>query len=257
MEQQALLSGYVRYRPSNKTFYLMINSRRLADFLREKETRVIILREGKLFRITKNLGGNILKPRSRELAVCISGRSILTANENNLITSNSRKSFMTLVILKPQEFGLSLFDLYPDEDAGELAKEIKNLGVELPDRIMTPYTSKFDIFGKYKDSEMTVEITRLAPSQKSRTPNFRHQPIGGNIRAHIFDTYRACVRKKAENKSDLYGFVVLDKRWADYEHIKELLPECRELNCNILFTEFQESWAKDIAKRIKEVINQR
>lgn len=254
--QEAILSGYVRYRPINKTFYLMVNSRRLANFVRTKENiKVKVHREGQEFRISLDQNGNILKPRSREVVTCIGGRNLLSLEERNKLQSkNSALSFTTLVKLKPVEFGLSLYSLYPDEDAALLAEELENQGVTFPDRIMTPYTSKFDLDGKINDKEITIEITKLQPSIKDKSANFKHQSIGGNIRSHIFDTYRRGVKRKLENNTDYYGFVIIDQKWEEYEHIKDLIEESKQFNCFVLGTLFKNNWVKEITTKIKEMV---
>ncbi|MAG73294.1 hypothetical protein CL620_03200 [archaeon] len=256
MENETILSGYVRYRPVNKTYYLMVNSRRLCTALSKQGTvpTVKVSRNNHFFSVGLNPSGNVFKPRSKELVTCISGNTLLSKKERENLTSNDSKfSFPVKVKINPGEFKLDRYDLYPDEDAAVLARSLSKNGVKIPKRIMTPKAFPHDLEFRHFDSKVIIEITQVRPSEKNHM-NFRHQPQGGSIRAHIFDIYRMCVNTALLGKNNLTGFVILHQDWKNYNHIVDLIPELAKINCNIIFTDFNKSWEVDSSNKIMGVL---
>lgn len=255
-KNEAVLSGYVRYRPSNGTYYLMTNSRRLCNvFSEEDRVKVTISREEGHFVIHRNSDGNILTRRSKELVTCISGKSILTASERETLTHKETKlSFPVKVKIFPEEFGIDRYQLYPDQDAAKLARTLSKKGVQIPKRIMTPKAFPHDLEFSYGDKKVVIEITQASPSVKNYL-NFRHQPQGGSVRAHIFDIYRRCVNARLSKNNNIIGFVILDSNWKEHNHVNQLVPELEKINCHLLFTNFDSGWEKgcteDLLRRIK------
>ncbi len=117
---------------------------------------------------------------------------------------------------------------------------------------MTPKSSQFDLESSKDDIPLVIEITRMTPSEKDNTHNFKHQAIGGNVRAHIFDTYRFCVNNLLARR-EVYGFVIINDKWRSFEHINELIRDTEKFNCFILFTNFDKTWEKKIAEKINEI----
>ncbi len=244
-KEEAILSGYVRYRPINKTYYLMINSKRLSKHLSkiDKKNNVSVSREDNFFIINKNEEGNILKPRKRELVTCISGNILLSDTEKTrLISKKSKFSFPVKVKLIPGEFKLDKFSLYPDQDAAKLGRVLASKGIEISSRIMTPKAFDHDLEFIYKTKKVIIEITQTVPG-KANNLNFKHQPLGGIIRAHIFDIYRKCVNSKLTGSNDNVGIIIIHKDWKNYAHIINLVSELEKINCFIIFTNFSKDWA--------------
>lgn len=257
--KESILSGYVRYRPKNQTFYLMINSKRLADHFisLNKQINVDVKRKDKFFVINKNNEGNILKPKNRELVTCISGNKLLSKEEKSFLQLDSNKfSFSTKIKINPNNFGLNKFQLYPDHDAARLANELEKLVFKIPSRIMTSHAFEHDLVTNYKNKKIIIEISQIRPSKKrSNYLNFKHQSLGGCIRARIFDIYLNCANNKLKNQNNIFGFVILNKKWKEYKHIKDILPECVLVNCFVLFTDFSNLvWPKKIAGDIIKII---
>lgn len=252
LENETILSGYVRYRPTNKTFYLMINSRRLCMFLSGKNSvSVAVSRAEEFFVIRKNDNGNTLRLKTKELITCISGRTLLTEQERKFLTAESKKlSFPVKVKIQPQEFGLDKYSLYPDKDAAKLGRALSEYKILLPSRIMTPKAFPHDLEFLYYGKKIVIEITQVLPSKVNNFLNFRHQPQGGSIRAHIFDIYRKCVNATLSGESNIIGFVILHKEWEKFNHIAELVPELKYIHCHILFTNFDHQWDENCAKEI-------
>lgn len=256
-KEEVILSGYIRYRPINKTYYLMVNSKMLSQQILKypKNIKVSVSRKDNLFIINKNEGGNLLKPRKRELVTCVSGNTLLSDTERNQLTSKKSKfSFPIQVKLIPQEFKLDKFSLYPDQDAAKLGRALALKGVEIPSRIMTPKAFDHDLEFNLRDKKIIIEITQTIPG-KSNNLNFKHQPTGGNIRAHIFDIYRKCVNTKISGKNNIVGFVILNEKWETYQHITNLIPELDKLNCNIIFTSFGARWEENCTQIILDMVN--
>ena len=252
-----VISGYVRYRPKGKTFYLMANSRLLAKYLfsRTKKIHVRVFRDNEFFVIKLDNSGNLFKPREKEIVTCISGRTILKDEEINTLKDKKTKfSFPVKIKLDPSEFKLDRFFFYPDKDASALANSLYKRNIELPERIMTPRAFDHDIEFNYKDKRVLIEITQVNVS-KSKNMNFKHQPVGGNIRAHIFDIYRKGVNSKLSNKDDIIGFIIINKDWRKFEHIRKLIPELSNLKCHIIFSDFKKNWNEGCSDRIIEILN--
>jgi hypothetical protein len=120
--QEAILSGYIRYRPSNGTYYLMANSRMLCNQLNSKErNKVKVTRDQNFFIIHKIQEGNILTIRKKEIVTCISGINLLKEQERTtLLNPESKYSFPVKVKLFPSEFNLDKYSLYPDQDTATI-----------------------------------------------------------------------------------------------------------------------------------------
>lgn len=250
-EKETILSGYVRYRPSNGTYYLMINSRRLCTFLSEKDQLSVgILRQGEFFVVRRNEKGNVLNLRSKELITCISGRALLSDEERKILTSKDTKfSFPVKVKLSPEEFGLDKYSLYPDEDAAKLGRALSIGKIVIPNRIMTPKAFPHDLEFLHHNKRVIIEITQVKPGKENYL-NFRHQPQGGSVRAHIFDIYRRCVNAALSGEKNIIGFVILHKGWEKHNHVTQLIPELKNINCHILFTNFDQQWEEICRKEI-------
>ena len=246
MQNSTILSGYVRFRPRNKTYYLIINSRIFGRYLSNlnNKIKVKVNREGNEFIVKKDDNGNLLKGEIKGPITCIS-KQLIYEKEQLKIKNGDKNSFTCKIIINPEEFSLSKYDLYPDRDAADLAQNLELLGMSLRKRIFTSSSSDHDLEVGIKDKEALVEITRtkLSPNKSS---NFKHQPTGGNIRAHIFDIYRKCVSKKKN-----VGFVIISEEWKNTKHIIDILNDCKSVGCNILFTDFlNKNWARKTAKTI-------
>lgn len=250
-EKETILSGYVRYRPSNGTFYLMINSRRLCTFLFKKDPiSVSISRQEEFFIVKQNSKGNLLKLKTKELITCISGRALLSDQERKNLTNKITKfSFPVKVKLIPEEFGLDKYALYPDEDAATLGRILSTRNIIIPNRIMTPKAFPHDLEFLHENKKVVIEITQAKPGKENYL-NFRHQPQGGSVRAHIFDIYRKCVNAALSGEKNIIGFVILHKDWENFKHIAELIPELKNIHCHILFTHFDRQWEEMCTKEI-------
>lgn len=253
-----ILSGYIRYRPINKTFYLMVNSRILARYLKllNKKIRGAASRcNNYLFFLNFNEDGNIVTIREKEIVITISGNKLLNSIEiSKLKNKDPRLSFPTKIIINPAQLSLDKYFFYPDKDAAKLAFELENLDINIPSRIMTSLSFDSDLEFNYKNKKVFIEITTRSLSTVYQA-NFKHQAVGGNIRAHIFDIYRKCVTDKILNKNDIMGFVVLSRDWQTIKHINTIIDECKLVNCHILFTSFlNQNWSKDIAKEIVAIL---
>src|SRR3989344_8634204 len=174
----ATLSGYVRYRPINKTFYLMINSRILVRhirFLGKKINGNVSRYNRNLFFLNFNESGNIITIREKEIVITISGTKLLDVDEIiKLKNKNTKFSFPTKVIIKTSQLGLDKYFLYPDKDSAKLALELENLKINIPSRIMTPFSVNSDLEFNYKQKEVIIEITTRDLS-KIYQANFKHQ----------------------------------------------------------------------------------
>ncbi|MBT4539563.1 hypothetical protein HOI26_01880 [Candidatus Woesearchaeota archaeon] len=253
MKNEAILSGYIRYRPVNKTYYLMVNSRRLCvSLVKQQVPKVIIEREKEFFIVKKNKNGNVLKPRNKELVTCISGNRLLREEEKEKLTGEDTKySFPVKIKILPKDFGIDKYDLYPDEDAARLGRALSKRGIIIPSRIMTPKAFPHDLEFMKENYRIVVEITQTKPSEQNNL-NFRHQPSGGSVRAHIFDIYRRCVNAALSEKNDIIGFVILHENWQKHNHIAKLVPELKKVKCYILFTDFTELWEEKSTNQMLE-----
>jgi hypothetical protein len=253
--EEAVLSGYVRYRPINGTYYLMINSRRLSTVLSKKRMNVKVTRQGNSFIVRKNNEGNILTLRTKELVTCISGSILLNDKEREKLKDNNTKfSFPIKVIILPQDFDLDKYSLYPDENAAKLARSLSLEGIKTPQRIMTPKAFPHDLEFIQDNKKVIIEITQARPSEDNYTYNFRHQAQGSSIRAHIFDIYRKCVNSTLAKENNLFGFVILHPEWKNHNHVFQLINEFKQVNCHIMFTNFDKEWQKRCSKDIINTI---
>jgi len=252
----AILTGYVKYKPVKHCYVLAINSRILSRYLKSqnKKLRGNILRNEDLFILNLDKKGNILRPTEKHIEISIPGTNLLNKNEIlNIRSRNSKTSFPTKIAVNLKKFNLDKYYLYPDKDAARLAYELEKLGVDIPNRIMTSHSFKNDIEFKYKNKEVIVEITRKELS-KVYQANFKHQAIGGGIRAHIFDVYRRCVTDKMLKKNKTIGYTILSKGWENVKHIKDIIEECELVRCYLLFTNFEnKNWAKKISREIMKI----
>jgi hypothetical protein len=249
-----ILSGYIRYRPKNKSYYLMVNSRLLVKYLisKKKKNRVKVSRDKDLFVINLDKKGNFFNPREKEIVTSISGNILLKDMEKEQLKSNNTKfSFPIKIKLFPSEFKLNKYFFYPDKDAAKLAYELERSNIILPKRIMTPKAFDHDLEFDHKNKRVVIEITQITP-RDSNYMNFKHQPVGGIVRAHIFDIYRKCVNSRLSNKNNIMGFIILHNDWKNFKHITKLIPEFIKLRCYIIFSEFRKDWNK---KCSKEIIN--
>ncbi len=140
------------------------------------------------------------------------------------------------------------------KDAAKLACNLEKLGINIPDRIITVRSFKHDLEFNYKNKEVVIEITNQDLSEIYQS-NFKHQRVGGNIRAHIFDIYRDCVTDKILNSNKKIGFVVLNNCWENVKHINEIINKCRLVKYYVLFANFlNENWAKYTAKEIINIL---
>ena len=250
------MSGYIRYRPSNGTYYLMTNSRRLSNTLRQNSKIFVnVTRNQDFFYLSKMNNGNILTPRDKELVTCISSKELLTRDEIiQLKNPGTKFSFPVKIKLDPSEFNVDKFDLYPDQDAAKLARCLNSKSMTIPERIMTPKAFEHDLEFYLEDKTVIIEITQAKPSENNYSQNFRHQAQGSSVRAHIFDIYRKCVNSFIFKKSRNIGFIILHENWTKYQHITKLTDELKTLNCHLLFTNFDKEWEESISNRILKTL---
>ena len=250
----AIMSGYIRYRPIKKSYNININSRILAKHLKSLRAplKIIVNREKYQFHINFDSKGNSPQIRDKEITISISSKRLLTKAEISKLRNENNKNCLPIkIIVGLDKLNLNRFYFYPDKDSANLAKELEKLNLNIPNRIMTPKAYKSDLEFNYKNKKIIIEITRRVVSKKLYSSNFKHQHNGGNIRAHIFDIYRRCVNDKLKNKNKTMGFVILQKEWKEITHIKEIINELKQVNCHILFTNFQnKNWAKNISNDI-------
>ncbi|MBR9682556.1 MAG: hypothetical protein GOV02_02685 [Candidatus Aenigmarchaeota archaeon] len=247
--ESALLSGYVKMR---KGYYrLAVNSRRLVSFLENNCKPKVVIKQPEegIFEIKRDTDGNNIHLHKKEFITYLR-KGILTQNQAKFFSIQSKKSFPTLIRIFPDDFGLRFFDLLPDNDAGELGKELCEHGIKFDERINTPFTSKFDLDFSYEGKEFTVEITRNNPSERNFL-NYKHQPKGGVLRAHIFDSYRRCTSSLLNHDKKVHSFVVMSDKWRKFGHIEELIDECSDIGCHLIFANFAN---KDTFKTISEEI---
>lgn len=249
----AILSCYIRYRPNKSCYNLSINSRILAKYLLSlnKKFRASVKKKGNLFYFELNEGGNYLQMRKNEVIVNFLGNKLL---DNDVVRSLKdplkKNGFATLIFLVPSQFGLTKYDLYPDPDAACLARELERNGFRMPERIMTS-SFDHDLEFRFGEVEVLLEITRTSLSRMS-SANFKHQAVGGNIRAHIFDTFRKCVMSKLFARKTVIGFVILQDGWKNVKHIIDILGDCEAAGCYLLFIDFsQDDWPKIVSEEIK------
>ncbi len=248
----AYLSGYIRYRPV-KGYYLVINSRKLASWLLSRsKTKVNVarLQDGTFFVRIGN--GNRLRARKKDLITYISCKLLTT--EERRVLRNIKRSFSTRLRILPSEFGIDIFDLYPDEDVAKVARCLNANGVAFPEHVMTPFNCTYDLEFTYKDVKVALEVTKLMTS-KSKWLNFKHEGIGGNLRSHIFDMYKFCVDNVLIKRENACAFVIIPKIWHDVKHINELIDECRNIGCYILFTDFANpNWPQTVAHQMIQLL---
>ncbi len=249
--QEAILTGYIRYRPSNGTYYLMANSRMLCNQLNSKErSKVKVTRDQDFFIIHKVTEGNLLTIRKKEIVTCISGIILLKEQERaKLINPESKYSFSVKVKLFPHEFNLDKYSLYPDQDAATLARKLESEGFDIPMRIMTPKSFDHDLEFIYNNKRIVIEITQTIPG-KHNYLNFKHAGLGGIVRAHFLEVYHNCVKSFISRKKDTIGFIIINEKWKEYVHITKLIPEFHNVNCHLLFSDFKEKWEYIIAAEI-------
>jgi len=253
----AIMSGYVRYRPIKKSFLLMINSRILSKHIMSKGNNVKanICRDEGLFVVDLDKKGNKLSAlREKETTISISSKILYKQEIGMLKKEETKFSFPVKVIINTKQFGLNKYFFYPDKDAAKLAYELERLNIKIPNEIMTPHSFDHDLEFNYNSKKIIIEITQKLVSSIYEA-NFKHQMIGGNIRAHIFDIYRKCVLDKLLKKNKFIGFVILDSGWENIKHINEIIEECKLVNCHILFTKFSDKdWKNLMAKKILNII---
>jgi len=252
----AILTGYVKYKPVKHCYSLAINSRILSKYLKSqnKKIRGTILRSGDLFFLNFDKKGNIVRPTEKHIEISISGTNLLNKNEIlNLRSINTKTSFITKIAVNLKQFNLDKYYLYPDKDAARLAYELEKLGADIPNRIMTSHSFKNDLEFEHKNKDLIIEITRR-PLSKIYQANFKHQAVGGNIRAHIFDIYRRCVTDKMLKKNKTIGYTILSEEWKNVKHIKDIIEECGLVRCHLLFADFEnKNWAKKISREIMKI----
>lgn len=258
MEKSIVVSGFVRYRPHKKCFLLFINSRRLFNILLNQDVRAKIERVGDRFSIRADGSGNkIMVSGIQSISISIPGRAFLTKEERvRLMNKKTKKSFAAEIEIDLDSFGISQFDLYPDSDAAALARELALFDrVLLPERLLTSRNSLFDLEFKYGNLDSTVEISRVKPKGKN-IMDYRHQPLGGSILAHLFDSYRRCVRKLLRENTKIPSFVIIPEGWRRYKYFFELFNEAKELGCYVLFADFDNTgWSKKTAINIVRALN--
>ncbi|OGI64017.1 hypothetical protein A2642_00570 [Candidatus Nomurabacteria bacterium RIFCSPHIGHO2_01_FULL_39_10] len=241
--KEAILTGYIRYRPSNGTYYLMANSRMLCNqLISQKPIKVKVTKEDNFFIIHKVLEGNILTIRKKEIVTCISGINLLTVEERSKLMNKEHKlSFPVQVKLFPSQFNLDIYSLYPDQDAAILARKLEEKGFNIPTRIMTPKSFDHDLEFIYANKRIVIEITQTIPG-KNNYLNFKHAGLGGIVRAHFLEAYHNCVNSFLSGKKDTIGFIIIHERWKEYSHITKLIPEFSKVNCHIIFSNFKDNW---------------
>lgn len=257
-EGNAILSGYVRYRTNNKTYYLNINSRLLGKYLMglKNKIKVKVLRDNKRFIINVNRNGNVLRGDRRGPLTCISKDFLNLKEQEQLKSQFTKYSLSCKVDIKPEEFGIKKYDLYPDQDAAKLACSLEEKGFEIPERIMTPYSFNHDLVFNYRNKQILIEITRSKPS-KVNDRNFKHQGIGSNIWAHVFDVYRDCATDKLNKNNKKIGFVVISENWKTYNHIQSSKQELKLVNCYYIFTDFSKTdWFDDVSAQIQNKLKE-
>ncbi|GEM_PF-5502730 len=249
--KEAILTGYVRYRPSNGTYYLMANSRMLCHQLTlQEQHKVKVTREEHFFIIHKVSEGNNLTIRKKEVVTCISGINLLSTQERSQLMDKEHKfSFPVQVKIFPQEFNLDKYSLYPDQDAALLARKLEAERFEIPLRIMTPKSFEHDLEFIYTNKRIVIEITQTIPG-KHNYLNFKHAGLGGIVRAHFLEAYRNCVNSFLFEKKETIGFIIIHEKWKEYEHITKLIPEFNKVNCHILFSNFKYKWEEITATQI-------
>ena len=107
-KKEVILSGFVRYRLCNHTYYLHINSRILGNNLLELNHKelVKVYRKDDSFLVRKDSNGNVLRGDRRGPLVCISKKLINKKEQDYLSSPDTKYSMPKKVILNPNELNL-------------------------------------------------------------------------------------------------------------------------------------------------------
>ena len=155
----AILSGYVRYRPRNHSFYLMINSRILSKHLTSLRTKFKgkVYRKKNLFFLDLNEKGNILQIRDKEITLCTKPNKVFSKREIEFLKNpNTKFSFPVKVVINPKQLNLNKYYFYPDKDAAKLAYNLEKLRIIIPNRIITSHSFKHDLEFIYRGKNFII-----------------------------------------------------------------------------------------------------
>ena len=98
-----------------------------------------------------------------------------------------------------------------------------------------------------KDDNSQIEITNLIPKEAYRSKNNAHGE-GSHINARICEGFLRTTKNIIP-----YYFLIFNKKWEDYQWVNETCEMVKPKVITIS-TNFEENWADEIAKKIKNTL---
>jgi len=147
-----------------------------------------------------------------------------------------------------EEWGISIKDLFSTEskEDGELAEELDKFG-EI-DKKNKFEDLKADILFTKKGLTIPIEITNTNPSSSGK---FKQSRKSGVKSALIFSRLYFFIKWNFIHKSPTV--LILNEDWESFKWLKKEQDFMKKFKCYILFTNFEEGWAKQASQEINRL----
>jgi len=199
-----------------------------------------------VFRKSNNFYGNkihLLKSKSVEIPIS------RTKLSKELVSILSKKSVSLKIGIYPEEWGLTIKDLFSTEakEEGELAEELNKFGqVDKKNKFQD---FKADILFTKNNKIIPIEITVTNPFLGAQWRNGRKSGVKSSL---IFERLYFFIKWNLEYKTPT--ILIIHKDWTNYRWIKIEQEFMRKFNCHIFFTDFKSGWVKKVSREIIRLI---
>lgn len=269
-EEMISLPGFFRaivntYRKLTHQFELVIYNSKFVKKVEEISknnrnlARAIVELGDKNAIIKKNIFGNLLRayPDSQTVRISI-GNSLSRERKSEIIKKTANKNFGLRVgiLINPKEWNFSVSDRFLESKENmELARKLINLNYKIfTVTTNDPNKLKYgiaDLVLEFKKFKIPIEITTLQPTKlkiNSKKPNAPHGSTWVRITGRILQIFLYGL------ENHVPSFVIINEKWKEYKHCRVLVQKLRNFGCFVFFSNFQNNWFKEIAKKIVETL---
>ena len=245
---------------SNRRCYkyrlIVYNAKFSKSLFNKKERAKLTQKDGKFY-LTKDFYGNLLNPQPEHQTTFMSVSKIFSKDQNYSDLRKDKKS-NTLKIkinLNPYEWNLNKLDIFLEsKEERDLAEKLIELGY-----VVQPVTfndkDKFihacaDLILYDKTNKIPIEITTTAPS-KTEALSGANSPHG-----HQWNKVSGRITPLVvySLKNNLKSFMIANKKWEKYPHVKYLINDLINMNCHVLLSDFADNWSNEIAGKMNQLL---
>jgi len=236
------INGSFRITISGNTAFFTLYNSLIAKKCRGKYCH-IIKRGGNEFEIRKSnkyYGNKIHCLKNGAASIPVSRKIMPKLAENKITT----KCFPIKLILYPEEWGLSINEIFSTEakEEGELAHELNKLGIV--EKVGKKDNVKSDIYFIKNNFKIPIEVTIATPGITGTTQN-RSSIKSCEILARMYYSIKWNITRGVPT------ILVINEKWKDVSWVAEEINYLKRFHAHILFTDFQEGWAKKMSKEIE------